>query len=126
MTIYLIEDDIVYAEFIRKSLTKDGTNSITWFSTAEDCLVAIQKGIMPEAFIIDYKLPGMAGIDLYEKLKPILTTEKIIIMSSIDDGNLVLSFIQAGVRDYVIKDEHVIESLVAILEGKEDDFYLFN
>ena len=34
-------------------------------------------------------------------------------------------FIQKGVRDYVIKDDKVIESLVAILEGKDDD-YLFN
>jgi hypothetical protein len=38
---------------------------------------------------------------------------------------MVLSFIQKGVRDYVIKDENVIESLKAILDGKEDD-YLFN
>jgi hypothetical protein len=46
-------------------------------------------------------------------------------LSAIDDGNMVLSFIQKGVRDYVIKDENVIESLVAVLEGKDDD-YLFN
>jgi len=72
-------------------------------------------------------LPGMSGIDLYEKIKSTLTEEqKVIIMSAIDDGNMVLSFIQKGVRDYVIKDENVIDSLRAILEGKEDDYYLFN
>ena len=47
-------------------------------------------------------------------------------LSALDDGNMVLSFIQKGVRDYVIKDESVIESLGAVLEGKEDDYYLFN
>jgi DNA-binding NarL/FixJ family response regulator len=68
----------------------------------------------------------MHGIDLYEKIKPKLhPDQKCIIMSSIDDGNLVLSFIQRGVRDYVVKDENVIDSLIAIVEGKEDDFLTF-
>ncbi len=35
-------------------------------------------------------------------------------------------FIQKGVRDYVIKDENVVDSLKAILDGNEDDYYLFN
>jgi len=47
-------------------------------------------------------------------------------LSSLDDGNMVLNFIQRGVRDYVIKDENVIDSLVAVLSGNEDDYYLFN
>ena len=127
MTIYLVEDDTIYADFIRKSLAKNSTYSITWFPSAEDCLETVTKNGIPDALVLDYKLPGMAGIELYEKLQDQLPDEyKCIIMSSIDDGNLVLSFIKRGVRDYVIKDDNVIESLVAILEGKEDDQYLFN
>jgi PleD family two-component response regulator len=47
-------------------------------------------------------------------------------LSALDDGNMVLSFIKRGVRDYVIKDENVIDSLTAILQGKEDDYFLFD
>jgi hypothetical protein len=46
-------------------------------------------------------------------------------LSALDDGNMVLSFIKKGVRDYVIKDDSVIESLTAILEGKDEEYYLF-
>lgn len=68
----------------------------------------------------------MSGIDLYEKIKPQIKDEnRVIMLSALDDGNMVLSFIQKGVRDYVIKDENVIDSLEAILAGKDDDF-LFN
>ena len=64
---------------------------------------------------------------LYEKIKGRLTERnKVVMMSSLDDGNLVLNFIQRGVRDYVIKDENVIESLEAVLNDNEDDYYLFN
>jgi len=125
MNIFLIEDDEIYATFIRKALNVNTEYKINHFTTAEDALVAA-NGKFPDVLIIDYKLPGMNGIDLYEKLKPRITNnQKVIMLSALDDGNMVLSFIQKGVRDYVIKDENVIESLRAILDGKEDD-YLFN
>ena len=125
MNIYLVEDDEIYAEFIKKSLSQNANYSVKHFQTAEAALAAI-NGKLPDVIVIDYKLPGISGIELYEKIKPqIKDDNKVILLSAIDDGNMVLSFIQKGVRDYVIKDENVIESLVAILEGKEDEF-LFN
>ncbi len=126
MKIYLIEDDPIYAEFIAKALKNDTANELKIFGTGEDCLKSLSNSL-PDVMIIDYKLPGMSGIDLYEKIKPRLTEKnKVILLSSLDDGNMVLSFIQRGIRDYVIKDENVIDSLMSILSGKEDDYYLFN
>lgn len=125
MNIYLVEDDEIYAEFLNKSLSQNAGYAVKHFYSAEDALAAI-NGKLPDVMVIDYKLPGISGIELYEKIKSRITdSNKVILLSAIDDGNMVLSFIQKGVRDYVIKDENVIESLVAILEGKEDDF-LFN
>jgi len=127
MDIYLIEDDVIYAEFIRKSLLGQNTEwKVRHFVTAEDAEQAI-NGTLPEVLIIDYKLPGISGIDLYERIKSkIKGDNKVIMLSALDDGLMVLSFIQKGVRDYVIKDEHVVDSLKAILDGNEDDYYLFN
>jgi DNA-binding NarL/FixJ family response regulator len=126
MNIYLVEDDTIYAEFIRKMLGQNPLYKITVFNSAEAALPTIEQKL-PDILIVDYKLPGMSGIELYEKIKSRITEEhKVIVMSAIDDGNMVLSFIQRGVRDYVIKDENVVESLRAVLEGKDDDYYLFN
>jgi DNA-binding NarL/FixJ family response regulator len=126
MQIALIEDDEIYAEFVQKALSQVPGSHITRYGSAEDALKGI-NGSLPDVLIIDYKLPGISGIELYEKIKSRVTdATKVIMMSAIDDGQMVLGFIQRGVRDYVIKDEHVIDSLKAILEGKEDDYYLFN
>lgn len=126
MRIYLIEDDPIYAEFIAKALKSDPAYELKIFANAEDCLKVL-SGALPDVMIIDYKLPGISGIDLYEKIKPRITEKnKVILLSSLDDGNMVLSFIQRGIRDYVIKDENVIDSLMSILSGTEDDYYLFN
>ncbi len=123
MKIYLIEDDPIYADFISRALQSDPDHKLTIFSTGEDCLKSLSSSL-PDVMIIDYKLPGISGIDLYEKIKPRITQKnKVILLGSIDDGNLVLSFIERGIRDYVIKDDNVIDSLMAILSG--DDHYLF-
>ena len=127
MNIYLVEDDEIYAHFVKKALGNSNPKyNISAFTSAEDALSAI-NGKLPDVMIIDYNLPGMSGIDFYEKIKSRITDDnKVIMLSALDDGNMVLSFIQRGVRDYVIKDESVIESLAAVLEGNEDNCYLFN
>lgn len=125
MNIFLVEDDQIYSEFVRKALSQNPDYTITPFFSAEDALNAI-NGKLPDVLIIDYKLPGISGIDFYEKIKPqIHDANRVIMLSALDDGNMVLSFIQRGVRDYVIKDENVIDSLQSILAGNDDDF-LFN
>jgi len=125
MNVYLIEDDEIYAEFVQRSLNKNPVYKIKSFKSAEECLK--NGNGSADAYIVDYNLPGKSGIDFYEEIKPRLKEEnKLIMMSAIDDGNMVLSFIKKGVRDYVIKDDNVIESLTAILEGKEEDYYLFD
>ena len=124
MDVFLIEDDEIYSEFIRKSLTD---YKVKPFYTAEECLKELETGNTPGAIIIDYKLPGMNGIEFFQKVRPTIDEDstKMIFLSAIDDGNLVLDFIQKGIRDYVIKDEQVINSLVAIIEGNDDDYYFF-
>lgn len=116
--VFIVEDDAEYAEFIKANLRRK--YKIYSFTNAEECLTSL-KSIVPDVLILDYYLPGMSGIELYDKVKDTLPEEvKVIILSSMDDGNLVLDFIKKGIRDYVVKGENVIETLVAIIEGEED------
>jgi DNA-binding NarL/FixJ family response regulator len=119
--VFIVEDDEIYSEFLKKNLR--GKYKIHAYLNAEDAFVAL-KSIKPDVLIIDYKLPGMNGIELFEAVKADLPADtKSIILSAIDDGNLVLDFIKKGIRDYVIKDENVIESLISIIEESDDFFF---
>ena len=118
--IFIVEDDLEYAEFIKAKLRRK--YKIYSFANAEDCLVSL-KSIVPDVLVLDYYLPGMTGIELYEKVKADLPEAvKVVVLSSMDDGNLVLDFIKKGIRDYIVKDDNVIESLLAIIEGEEDKY----
>ena len=118
--IYLIEDDEVYAEFIKKSLEKERKYVVTSFTSAEDCLKNLESDINPNVIIIDYFLPGMNGMQLYKKLKKQHSKALVIVLSSNDDGNLVIELMKAGIRNYVMKDENVMESIYAIFEENDD------
>lgn len=119
--VFIIEDDEIYSEFLKKNLR--GKYQLYSYLNAEDALVAL-KSIKPDVLIIDYGLPGMNGMEMYEQVKDDLPIEtKAIVLSSIDDGNLVLDFIKRGIRDYVIKDDNVIESLISIIEESDDFFF---
>ena len=119
--VFIVEDDEIYSEFLKKNLRTK--YKIHAFLNAEDAEVAL-KSIKPEVLILDYGLPGKNGIELYESVKDELPENtKAIVLSAIDDGNLVLDFIKRGIRDYVIKDDNVIESLVSIIEESDDIFF---
>ena len=58
----------------------------------------------------------MTGIDFFEAIRKKITSKSILIMiSSLDDGNMVLKFIQRGIRNYVIKDETLADSVKEII-----------
>jgi len=119
--ICIVEDDNIYSEFLKKSLRTK--YKIYAYYSAEDAILAL-RSITPDVLIIDYKLPGMNGMELFENVKGNLpATTKVVVLSAIDDGNLVLDFIKRGIRDYVIKDDNVISSLISIIEDDEDVYY---
>lgn len=120
-SVFIVEDDPLYSEFLKKNLRS--RYKLYSYETAEDAEKAL-KSITPDAIILDYALPGMSGIDLFEKLQGTpIGKSKIIITSGIDDGNLVLEFIKRGIRDYVIKDDNIIDSLVSVIEGEDDVYF---
>ncbi len=118
--IFLIEDDPVYAEFLKKSLERGKTFTVQVFQNAEKCLKALDSEIDPNYIIIDYFLPGMSGIELYKKLRQQKVKAMMVILSSNTDGSLVVDLVKQGVRNYVVKDENVMDSLQSIFDENPD------
>ncbi len=119
-SLYIVEDDEIYAQFLKANFKKE--YEVHTFVSAEDCLKAI-NGKTPDVMILDYNLPGISGIELYDRLKLPYQNAKFIMLSSIDDGAQVLEFIKKGVTDYVVKDDNVITSLQSVIKG-ENNFSL--
>lgn len=106
--LYIVEDNRLYLRFLMNALKNDF--DIQGFTTAEDCLNQARKK-EPDIIITDYYLPGMNGFDLLQELKDDLGHTRFILLSAMEDGNLVLKLIQKGIRNYVVKDEEVMKNI---------------
>jgi DNA-binding NarL/FixJ family response regulator len=124
MKIHVIEDDSIYGEFIKRILEQESTYKVSVFPSGEDWLKASPG--LPDAIISDYYLSGMTGLEFFEKIKEDMDQDnKFILISSVDDSNTLLEFIRKGVRNYVIKNDDMIDSIRSILAGNEDTAYHF-
>jgi len=106
---FVIDNDSSITNLFEKEF--GGNMSIVFFKSAEEALSALEKN-QPAIVIFEYHLPGMSGIEFFEKVQDLVKDEILLIMmSSLDDGNMVLKFIQKGIRNYVIKDDLLVESI---------------
>lgn len=96
--------------------------AIEVFNSAEEALPAIEKR-PPEVVLFEYKLPGMSGLEFFEAIRQNTCRENVLIMmSSLDDGNMVLKFIQKGIRNYVIKDDTILDTIAETIQEELVDY----
>lgn len=77
--ILLVEDDINIGEVLQQAIIQETSFLVT---LASDSFQALQivKGIKPNLFILDYQLPGMNGIELYDHLHTIKELEHVPVL----------------------------------------------
>ncbi len=114
-TLYVVDDDETYARLVMEPLKS--SYAIKLCPDAENCVQAVKVKV-PEIVIIDYYLPGMNGLELFKILQEEFHIPKLILLSANEDSKVVLDMIRNGVRDYVIKDENVMDSLNEALDDE--------
>jgi DNA-binding response OmpR family regulator len=75
-TILLVEDDIVIAELLVQMITQETHHQIFSVPNAPEALDLV-KNIKPQLMILDYWLPTIHGIELYDQLHNTEGLEKV-------------------------------------------------
>ncbi len=66
-TILVVEDDIYIGEVLVQAITQETPFLAVLVQSGDEALNTV-KGIKPNLFILDYQLPHMNGIELYDEL----------------------------------------------------------
>ncbi len=66
-TILLVEDDMYIGEVLVQAITQETPFIAILVQSGDEALNTV-KGIKPNLFILDYQLPRMNGIELYDEL----------------------------------------------------------
>jgi CheY-like chemotaxis protein len=71
--ILLVEDDATHAQMLEFVLHSESPYRVISFASGSEILQHMDevKSYQPDLFLLDYKLPAMSGLDLYDHLRSI-------------------------------------------------------
>jgi len=109
--ILLIEDEKEVAELYRLKLSLDGYD----ITIAENGQEGLDKAIKvnPELIFLDIKMPGMDGFEVLKELRgsPKTKDTPVIILSNLDEQELIEKGLMLGANEYLIKSQFTPEGI---------------
>ena len=102
--VMIIDDQIILAEGIKSVLETCPDLKICGIATDGAEAVAIVKDVAPDVILMDIRMPNMNGVVATKRIKEIDPNIKIIILTTFDDSDYILSAINNGASGYLLKD----------------------
>ena len=110
----VVEDDAGFRSGLERLLgrTRD-FRCLGSFATGEAGLQKIPE-IKPDVVIMDLNLPGMNGVECVRKLKALLPSVQIVMLTVYEDPDQIYDALAAGAMGYLLKQTPPAELLNAI------------
>ncbi len=102
--VMLADDQMILAEGIKSVI--ETTGDIAVCAVASDGAEAVDMAVKyrPDVALMDIRMPNMNGVAATKKIKEALPDCKIIILTTFDDSDYILSAINNGACGYLLKD----------------------
>ncbi len=102
--VLLVDDQQILAEGIKSVL--ETSNEVEVVGIASDGVRAVEKVMAqkPDVVLMDIRMPNMNGVVATKRIKEIDENIKIIILTTFDDSDYILSAINNGASGYLLKD----------------------
>ncbi len=119
--VMLVDDHALVREGIRHVLA--ATPGIDVVAEAGDATEALRlaRDTRPDVIVQDLSLPGTSGLELTTRIKALLPSIKVLILSVHDHQEYVLGAVRAGAQGYLRKDTSPAElraALQAVARGE--------
>lgn len=120
--VWLVEDNHAFRMTVARVLNGiDGIECFEHFSNAEDALELLQSGdSVPDVILMDLGLPGQNGIVAISKIKAILPSTRVVVLTVFDQDEKVFKAICAGASGYLLKStppDAIVEAIHEALAG---------
>ncbi|MGP8215502.1 MAG: response regulator [Bacteroidia bacterium] len=107
--IFLVDDDVMFTESLKHLLSEDRAE-IKSFTTGEECIKYLDEE--PEIIILDYSLNNeMNGVQVLNRIKHFCPDTKIIMLSGVDNENIINDTLKYGAYDFIAKGEKSVVTI---------------
>ncbi len=119
--IVVIDDNVNDLQVIRRFLERKGY-AVDGATSGEEGLTLASR-TLPDAFVVDYRMPGIDGFEVARRIKsdPQLQTIPVLLLTGADSARTVVEGLGAGADDFVTKgsdSEVLLARLRALLRVK--------
>ena len=103
ITVAIVEDN----QEVRQGLciliaTSPGLSCIAACGTAEDAIKILPE-LAPDVVLMDIQLPGMSGIEAIARLKVLLPSTQMVVLTVVEDHDRIFESLRAGATGYLLK-----------------------
>ena len=112
--VWIIEDDAMYAEMLKRQIEKNNDFSAEVFNEAGKAIKASNTSL-PKAVFLDYQLPGENGNKVLEHLQQKDADLPVIVISGQEDPTVAVNLIKKGAYEYLTKSPETPRTLASIL-----------
>lgn len=116
----IIEDDSSFRDSFMETISASESWAVSDSHVRAESALDVIPADPPDAVIVDIQLPGMSGIELVRKLKPLCPATQFLMVTVFEDADKVFEALAAGASGYVLKrDVHsrLLDSLDDLLSG---------
>jgi two-component system, NarL family, response regulator YdfI len=86
-------------------------------------LVQLIERRRPDLVLMDLKMPGVAGMELIERIHRRWPEVKTVVLSAYDDRSTIDAALQAGASAYVLKSAHAVDIASVLRQASNGDVF---
>ena len=117
--IVLVDDDDSFRESLGLNLLDEGFD-VQSFASGEPALDYFQRGGTADVVLLDWRMPGMNGLEVLRRLRRAGTTTPVIFLTALSDDIYEEAALEGGAVDFIDKSRRLsilLKRLGLITEG---------
>jgi DNA-binding NarL/FixJ family response regulator len=121
ISVLLVDDHALVRRGFRRMLEDDPGIAVVGEASDGEEAVRLAIELKPAVTVMDCALPEFSGIEAMKKIRVVLPTARILMLSMHSEETLVRQAMDAGARGYILKnalDLDLVKAVRSIAEGK--------
>ena len=119
--VLVVDDALIIREMIKDALETAGWSTVGEAANGQEAIERYRE-LKPDVVTLDLVMPQYDGLHAVKGIKEIDPDAKIIVVSAIDQKEILKKAMQLGAADFIVKPfctDQVIEAVRAVVQGAE-------